>query len=77
MDAMGNLEELCIADSFVLSELVRALTCVEDVSPLLPNLRGLEFVNLGDGDELYDALQEVHASRRGVDMVCRTMDAVL
>ena len=77
MKAMCNLEELCISESFVPLELVRALSCVEDKQPLLPRLLRLTLVSLENKDELHDALQEVHASRRGVDIVCRTMNAVL
>ena len=74
MEAMVHLEELCITESFVPLELDRALTCVEDVSPLLPNLRRLDLVILENGDDLHDVLQEVNASRRGVDIVCRTIN---
>lgn len=77
MESMGNLEELCISESFVPLELVRALTCVEDKQPLLPRLLRLLLVNLENENELHDTLQEVHASRRGVDIVCRTVNAIL
>ncbi|KAI5886776.1 uncharacterized protein SCHCODRAFT_02752396 [Schizophyllum commune H4-8] len=77
MGAMGNLHQLCIAGSFVPLELVRALTLLEDAPPLLPELRTLEVVDLTNEHELRDALRELYASRRGIDMVLGTMGAAL
>ena len=77
MDAMVHLEELCISESFVPLELVRALTCVEDKQPLLLKLLRLTLVSLQNENELHDALRKVNASRRGVDIVCQTMAVVL